>query len=163
MHERGMRRVSSPRPGRLPRNAWRRATGSSRSSPLKPKCTRRKRLGLDRLRSLRERSWQGFLAEPTREVTMRMRTTATTRRRCLDCGAEIRGDWSWCARCWHVKRASARSLHWQLERVAAQLFDQAQLVELNRLKLGMGGGSAQLPPPAGGVAGQGQRESAPGR
>lgn len=53
------------------------------------------------------------------------------RRYCLGCGRRM-GDggwWSYCWECWQVKRAAARSWHWQLERVLEEL---RRLDELRR-------------------------------
>lgn len=93
-------------------------------------------LALDSLRSLGNEVHQGGLGRPQVEERHTMRVTPRRRSgRCLDCGTRVRGSWTWCWRCWQVKRAAGRSLHWQLERVATQVLDQAQLLELERLKV----------------------------
>jgi hypothetical protein len=47
----------------------------------------------------------------------------SSRRVCVGCGVKLSSDswWSYCWRCWQLKRAAARSWHWQLERVLAEL------------------------------------------
>ena len=62
-------------------------------------------------------------------------TTTTTWRSCRKCGTDVSNpNWSFCHRCWLKIRADRNSWHHQLERWSRQAFDQAELLELSRLK-----------------------------